>query len=166
MQNKKIQSKTGLTLIETLVAISVLLMSVIGPMVIYSRSISEARFAGNQITAYYLAQEAMEFVKYKVNTNFNDGTLWLVPELSNCIGVNTCTVDSVNDNVNACGGSCPVLRVDNDLYNYISGVNTIFTRGVNIIDNGNEATVVVEVSWTDAVGGKTITIKENIFEWR
>ena len=53
------KNNKGLTLVETLVAISVLLMAVVGPMVIYSKSITNTRYAGDQITAYYLAQEGM-----------------------------------------------------------------------------------------------------------
>ncbi len=169
MQKKKIQSKTGLTLIETLVAISVLLISVVGPMVIYSRSISDARFASNQITAYYLAQEAVEFVKYRIDTNNNASNPNWLDGLNDCFNA-MCTIDVINDLVNACGGNCGgVLFIDSGLYNHLSGTPTVFIRKVNIVDSGNsgnEVTITTTVSWTSVGASKTITVKENIFNWK
>jgi prepilin-type N-terminal cleavage/methylation domain-containing protein len=53
----------GFTLVETLVAVSVLLVVVVGPMTIASRGMQNAYYAGDQTTAIYLAQEAIEYVQ-------------------------------------------------------------------------------------------------------
>jgi len=170
MQKKKIQFKAGLTLIETLVAISVLLISVVGPMVIYSRNISDARFAGNQTTAYYLAQEAIEFVKYRVYTNLNNNVSWM-SGLNNCTSGGTCKVDTVNDNL--CWNGSPFcdafIKLDNGIYNSSSGSNTIFKRDLSIVDGGNggnEVIVTSTVYWTRLGENKNITVTENIFRWQ
>lgn len=55
--------KSGFTLVETLVAISILVVVVIGPLTIAQKGIQNARFATEQITAVYLAQEAIEAVR-------------------------------------------------------------------------------------------------------
>jgi len=177
MNRKKIQSNKGLTLIETLVAISILLIAVVGPMAIYSRSISDARFAGNQVTAFYLAQEAMEFIKAKVYTNFNESTQavpvsWLTG-LDSCTTANDCKVDIPEDKINWTGSPEPSwglnLKYDdiNGLYNYTSGSDTVFSRSVDINDTGSgEATLTVVVSWTNSGVSKSISVKETMFDWQ
>ncbi len=170
MQKKKIQYKVGLTLIETLVAISVLLVSVVGPMVIYSRNISDARFAGNQTTAYYLAQEAIEFVKYRVYTNLNNGNIWM-SGLNNCTAGNICRIDTVNNDLClSTNPNCPdFIKLDNGVYNYNSGTDTIFKRDLSITDGGNggdEAIVTATVTWTRFGENKNVTVSENIFKWQ
>ncbi len=64
IKNKKYKTSLsrGFTLVESLVAISVLLVGVIGPLSLAASAIADGIFARNQITANYLAQEAMEVV--------------------------------------------------------------------------------------------------------
>lgn len=50
----------GFSLIETFVAITILMVAVLGPMTLFSKVISDSIFARNQITAFYLAQEGLE----------------------------------------------------------------------------------------------------------
>jgi type II secretory pathway pseudopilin PulG len=50
------------TLVETLVAITVFLLVIIGPMTIASKGLQNAFFANEQTTATFLAQEALESV--------------------------------------------------------------------------------------------------------
>lgn len=52
----------GYSLVEVLVAITVLLLSIVGPMTIAAKGIQTGRFVGEQTTATYLAQEGIESV--------------------------------------------------------------------------------------------------------
>lgn len=61
MQN--VSYKNGFTLVETLVAISILVMVIVGPMTIAQKGIQNAYFANDQVTAVFLAQEAIEGVR-------------------------------------------------------------------------------------------------------
>lgn len=65
---KHIQQKTGFTLIETLVAISILLIALTGPLTIAAKGLNTAYYARDQITAFYLAQEGIEYLR-----NIRDG---------------------------------------------------------------------------------------------
>ena len=52
----------GYSLVEVLVAISVLLIALVGPLTIASSGLKRANFAKEQTLAIFLAQEGMEAV--------------------------------------------------------------------------------------------------------
>ena len=56
-------SNAGFTLIESLVAISILLLSISAPLTIASKGLASSFFARDQITAFYLAQDAVEYIR-------------------------------------------------------------------------------------------------------
>ncbi len=56
--------RRGFTILESLVAIAILLVALTGPMVFAQQSLRASRLAGDQITAFYLAQDAIELVKH------------------------------------------------------------------------------------------------------
>ena len=158
---------SGLTLIETLVAISILLMAVVGPMTIYSNSISSARYSGNKTIAYYLAQEGIELVKYKINTEFNSGSGWF-SSLPDCIAGN-CTVSVSNDTV--CVGCDTKLYIGaNNLYTHTSSgaTPTNFSRTVKFAGSPPESGALVSstVTWVTPGGNKSVTVEEYMTKWR
>lgn len=53
----------GFSLVEVLVAISILLLVIVGPMTMISRSNNSTAFATEQIAAFFLAQEGLELVQ-------------------------------------------------------------------------------------------------------
>src|SRR3989344_8329238 len=71
----KLKATAGFTLIETLVAIAVLVLSVTAPLEIAAKALFSAFHARNQITAYYLASEAIEYIKNARDTTFLNDVL-------------------------------------------------------------------------------------------
>ncbi|MFA6476546.1 MAG: prepilin-type N-terminal cleavage/methylation domain-containing protein [Candidatus Paceibacterota bacterium] len=59
-KNKK--NLKGFTLIETFVAITILMIVVLGPMSLLSTALRDSRYVGDEITATYLAQEGVELM--------------------------------------------------------------------------------------------------------
>ena len=121
-------SGRGFTLIETLIAISVLLLAITGPLTIATRGLTSAAFARDQVAAYYLAQEAVELIRNKrdnnhfANENWKDGT-------DSCFVEDGCYVDSatVDPIFTPCAESgCPLLQksVTSGFYSYSTGVGT------------------------------------------
>lgn len=175
IQNSKLyiqNSKKGFTLIEALVAITILTISIAGPITIASKGISSSIFARDQITAFYLAQEAVEYVRNKRDENNIKGNDWL-NGLSECMDNNICIIDineSEPDNIirQCSGGICPVLKYDTNtnFYNYSTGDNSIFTRTTNIATiNAREIAITTNLSWSTGKLGKTFTVKEHILDW-
>ncbi len=56
------QHQSGYSLVEVLIAISILLVTLIGPLTIAQKGLQNASFAKQQNTAFFLAQEALEAV--------------------------------------------------------------------------------------------------------
>jgi len=164
----------GFTLIETLVAISVLTMIIIGPLSLATKSIGASLVSQNQITAFYLGQEAIEYILNIRDNNFLQRLGWLTG-LDSCLGINGCYVDVPNNTINSCSGSCPKIKYDGTggfYYNYQTGQDTIFTRVVKIKKisiggNEDEARIEVIISWPEKSGGqKSFTLQEDIFNWK
>ena len=58
-----LKNQSGFSLVETLVAITILLLVVIGPMTIVTNSTKGTNFSGEQVTASFLAQEGLELAQ-------------------------------------------------------------------------------------------------------
>lgn len=57
------RKKSGFTLVETLVAISILIIALTGPLAIIAQSLKTSQFSRDEITAAYLAQEPIEYIR-------------------------------------------------------------------------------------------------------
>ena len=183
----------GFTLIETLFAILILTLAIAGPLTIAARGLNAALIAKDQTTAFYLAQDAIEYIRYardsaclSAGATPCPASTWL-STVSACEGANGCYLDSSNNHpaapTSCSAAGCPVLNYDptTGLYTYAllggSGTATAptpFTRTIQIITpvgsgttNPGEATASTTVSWMD-VGGvpRSISVHEDIFNWQ
>jgi prepilin-type N-terminal cleavage/methylation domain-containing protein len=159
----------GFTLIETMVAITVLLVSLAGPLTIATKGLSAAVFARDQITAFYLAQEAVEFIRNRRDEfGLQANSTGFASAFSSCFS-GVCRVDISNSSVTACTGSCPVLRYNQTtgFYNYVSGTNSRFTRNISFRSLSSfETEVRVTINWTSGLVGKSFSIQENLLDWQ
>jgi len=179
----KIKFQKGFTLIETLVAVLILVTAIAGPLTIASKGLSTALVAKDQTTAYYLAQDAVEFVRYARDTNRLKGNDWIAgtgsgsTDLVPCEAADGCYLDSLANSpsspTNCSAGTCPLMNYDssNHYFNYnAANPVTIFRRTVSITTpvgaNAAEASVTVTVSWSDLPGlTHTIIVRENMLNW-
>lgn len=180
-------SDAGFTLIETLVAISLLSIAITAPMSLTSQSLSSAYYARDQITAYNLAQEGLEAVRA-----VRDGQILLISQ-SPAAGTSLFgpipvdqdfTIDSRQSDpvtaISTCAGACPPLETDGTVYGYDPDtsvwVATHFTRVLHACYiqasgacNGtvsDEMRVTVRVSWpTPSMQTRTFTISDNFYRW-
>lgn len=165
----------GFTLIETLVAIAVLGMAIVGPLTLAIKSIGSAMISQNQITASYLAQEAIEYIRNHRDNNFLQGGGGWLDGLDSCLGGNTCYIDvfDTGNEIKGCTVSCPKIKYDpdNKYYTYKAGEETIFTRTVEITkitinEKEDEARIDVTVQWAEKYGSKSFTLQDDIFNWK
>jgi Tfp pilus assembly protein PilV len=56
------KTKNGYSLVEVLIAISILMLAIVGPLTIAAKSIQTAQYARQQTTAFFLAQEGITII--------------------------------------------------------------------------------------------------------
>lgn len=173
----------GFTVIESLVAVSILVLAVIGTTSAIQSGISSYILSKNQVTAFYLAQEGFEHIRNLRDENILRGRDWLtgVAEDSSdpCYsggGVTKACI--VNPIVGAAPiecdggpGSCPRLRLDETLgfYGYdLSWPETIFRREIvirRVNGNDHEVSVTVTVNWSKGMINRQFKATNNLFDW-
>lgn len=175
--SKAIVRVRGFTLIETLVAVLLLSTAIAGPLTIASKGLSAALIARDQMIAFYLAQDAVEYVRYVRDSNKLDSDPWLTG-LSACTGANGCTIDPTSGTVAACSGTCSLINKYDDgaghvYFSYTLGSVTPqqFRRTVALAapstGETTEEVLTVSVSWRAQSGvTRTISVRENILDWQ
>lgn len=176
----------GFTLIETLVAVSLLIVAIVAPMSLVAQSLTTAYYARDQVVAYSLAQEGIEAIRavrdgeilLNALTGASNDLLEDIP-----IGQDF-TVDATvsgGAGLDPCGGPCEYLRVDaagqsGSLYGHSTAWPT-FTKfrrvayatyvGPAAIQGGqDEVRITVTVTW-DTATGRTRSFKmySNMYRW-
>jgi type II secretory pathway pseudopilin PulG len=157
-------SSRGFSMIETLVAITMLTLAVTAPLTLAGQGLIAANYAKDQVTAFNLAQEAIELVRFHRDnqliaigrgtssadwlTNIKDSSSnsSLVQEGSDPVAAPPIPfrVDTVTGEMRSCTSACPVLILDSatGIYSYLSGsgrANSRFTRTVYVNRRGTTA---------------------------
>ena len=164
--------KHGFTLVETLVAISILMLAILGPLTIASTGLRNSMYARDQITAYYLAQEGIEYARYVRDDNYINGADWLA-NLGHCVNQNGCTIDIpawFDDGYGnyADGNQNKDMYINPDgEYTYVNfGTPSRYTRIITVGETieDKEAKITSTVTWqTGSLSTKTFTLTENMF---
>ena len=135
--------QAGFTLLETLVAVAIFTLSILGIMSVLGSGISTTSYAKDKMAAAYLAQEGIECIR---NTRDNyflyTGTTGLDWD------------DFVSLDMASIGAFCP------------DSANPQFTRQLSkVVVSSNEMKIFSTVSWTQGSGSYQITFSENLFNW-
>ena len=157
--------KNGFTIVETLVAITVLMIAISGPLVVASKGLFGATLSKNQMIASYLAQESMEVVKNKRDNNISSGAVggWL-GGLGTCTNSSPCDAGGIGNAsglqlIIPCSGAPCQIYVRTYGYSHAnsSSVASPFTRkfyihAPNSVNpcTTDECGVTVEVYWNEA----------------
>lgn len=180
-----IYKKNGFTLVEMLVAISILSLSILASFTAVSSNIRNAKYSEDRIVASFLASEAIEYIKNVRDENVirniqgiptNSPVNWLrdiSATISDPCYNRSCIMDSIENTITACTSdhnSCPFLRKH---YSKIYGYNSSWTltkykRSVAVTSiSSTEATVSVTVTWLAPDGTtKTYSLSEIIRNWQ
>ncbi len=181
MKNKQ---TTGFTLLETIVAVTVLVTAIIGPFSLASQTIKAQSIAKNQLIAANLAQEGIElFRNYRANNILRNATdsdggfsHWLDGTDACQSG---CGID-VRTDINApqpapelpgCGtlNNCLLYLNGDSMYGLNpAGTPTKFHRKINIETVSAvppEIKVTTTVTWSEGVGTDTFVVSTDLLNW-
>ena len=178
---------------ETLVAIFILLLAVTGPMMFAQSGLRAAYYSRDQITAFYLAQDSIEFIKNRKDHNILNlsSASWLDAIKSACSNDEGCAVYTnknasdisafVSCNANPSSPGClgtnddgtqdKHLKIDANGYFGDNGTDSIFSRIVKVEENPhgntNEAKVTVIVRWRshENIGMRSIEVVDYMYNW-
>jgi Tfp pilus assembly protein PilV len=159
--------------VETLVAITILVIAIVGPLYAVHKAIMASNVARDQLIATALAQEGLEYVRSVRDTNYLAGASWL-NGLTSCSGTSGCSVDPHTASIAPCAGQrsggCTPLRLSaNKQYTQTQNVSfatTRFSRKVIITSlSPDEIDVAVTVSWTTLRTPYSVTVTEQLYNW-
>lgn len=188
-------SYTGFTLLETIVALSIILAAVIGPVTLITRGILNFGFSENKLVALNLAQEGLELMREIRENNIicdqlNGPASWdwfRDPSGGGIINSGDFEVDTTQTVTISCGASSVTtprmslftdskfyLDPVNGVYSYSGAPNTVFTRKITIdkppadvaIPANDQRDVISVVSWTERSIDRNITLRERMYNWR
>ena len=199
MKSKSIKrnrnSSKAFTLVELLIAISILSISILATFTAVSNNLRSSNFAEDQVVAYYLADEGIEYVRNVRDQNgianivaFGSGgapVSWLDGISQFCI-TTACAVDSPHPSpaqpIASCSGdasTCPYLLIDcpsitgscvgrSGLYGYTAGwTPTQFKRSIKVnVTSATEAVVASTVSWVTNGVSKSYTLSDILRAWQ
>lgn len=166
MDRSKQNKEKGQTLVELMIAMSVMSIGFLGVFAVLSQSLGLNRVVANQYIAANLAAEGIEVVKNITDSNVAQGKPWNT-DLRNGdfrVQYNSGARDFSGDLLSE------PLKFDSakGLYGYDAGAPTKFRRTVSITyKTDNEMQVQSVVVWSDR-GGITFEIKleDRFFNWR
>lgn len=177
--------KRGFTLIETMVAVSILTLAVAGPLYTASRAIVAAETSRDRLTASYLAQEGIEYVRMMRDNeyliayrdratianvsaaawdNFLNGAPADTSAITRCRGpAKICTLGPVLGSATPLaecpGGSCTAS------FSVVPG-GTVFVRTIQATDLSNEETIVSKVTWWFHSAQYSVTTSDHLTPWQ
>lgn len=141
VMQKSAKASHGFTLVETLVAITVLLLVIVGPISAAQKGIQRAYYANEQLSAVFIAQQTIESVR-----QLRDDQALSVWQS----GGDTWDWDAdLECQVEGCPFAPEVVKD-----------NITFTREITIKDEGDRRSVMVVISWenTPLFGTDTPTV--------
>jgi len=166
---QKNRKEKGFTLIETLVALSIFLISIVGIMTVLSSGLTDINSAKKKMTATFLAQEGIEYVRNIRDTNVLysvSGWTNFMGNISDCLTSGGCVIDKDLSMI-PCTSICPVMLYDDSQgFNYSVGDSASFIRTIKVVLSGNseEVNVLSTVSW-GTNSSQSVTLMENLFNW-
>ena|SRR3989344_4852167 len=138
----------GFTLIEALVAVTILTLSIAGPLMVANRAIVAAQMSRQQLTASYLAQEGIEYVRA-----MRDDAYLAAYQAGN-------TSVAWNNFLSQCSGSACVPPLVADAFGN-------FTRSVEVVSvSSTDVRVTSLASWSFHGAIHSVTIYDHLTPWQ
>ena len=148
------------TLIEIMVAISVMIIGIVGVYAVIPRIISISAANTSRFIASQIGREGIELVRNIRDANWLEGGVF-DDGLTDC--ASGCEID-YDDSVFVSFQE-RYLKIDtNGFYNYETGQATKFKRKITITPGVDFLNTKVEITWSGE--GSPLEVEENLYNWR
>ncbi len=161
---KYLLSKRGQTLIESLVALSLLTVGFLSIFALLGRSLSSSRASTESYTATYLAAEGIEVVRNLIDANGIQQRAWN----SGFATAGDYEIEYNSNSLLSNLGRFLSYSPTTNIYNY-SGTNpTHFKRILRVTPVGSDEIIINSiVSWIGQGGGSfTVNLEDHFLKWR
>jgi len=108
----------GFTILETLVAITIILIAITGPLDIIAHSLKASYYSRDEVTAFYLAQEAIEYARNERDNNELSQYTAVKDWLVGAVGSRDGSIDCLNDAGKNPTNKCILLQTTGGDYKY------------------------------------------------
>ena len=168
--------RSGFTLLETIVALALIVSALTGPFALASRGIFGAKFSRSKIIALNLSQEGVELIRQMRENNVLSGAQWR--GLSGTCGARCTRLQDGSyqpDVYTSASGSTPPLSSNapllfdetSGLYSQTSGTATLFTRVVDIsTPSADQMRVLSTVNWIESGIPRRIQLEVALYNWQ
>lgn len=175
-QRTKARERGGFTLLETIVALALIVSAMAGPFTLATRGVFAAKFSRSKVVALNLGQEGIELIRHMREGNVLGGFDWRGlsgPCPARCMRLSDGAYQP--DVYTAAAGSTPPLstgspmRFDDSagLYSQVSGTATPFTRVVSIATPAaDQMRVTATVTWTESNIQRQVRLETVLYNWR
>jgi hypothetical protein len=157
-------NEAGFILVESLVAITIVVVGLLGIFALLSRSLSLNRVVADRYTAAYLAAEGIEIVKNLVDNNLIKDRPW-----NTGLAAGRYEADHDDLLLAAVEGRSLNLDEQSGRYSYAAGQLTRFYRLINLelLGGGEELKVYSTVRWTGRGGANfQVDLEDHFLNWR
>lgn len=162
LQHNRKKRESGYLLIESVVAITLLIVGFLGMLALLSNSIALNRVINDQFIANYLAAEGIEIIKNLIDSNVIQGRPW-----NENINVGDFEVDYQSSQLEVNQNRYILLDLANNRYGYGNGDQTAFKRTVYIdFVSPEQVKVNSIVKWTSRRGKFEINLEDHFFNWK
>jgi type II secretory pathway pseudopilin PulG len=181
--NFSLHSRRGQTLVEALVALSILTVGFVGIVTLLTKSFQLNRTTSNDTQATYLAAEGIEVAKNLIdhdvyeqlspNSNYSWGSCFPYSGSHYYYPIDYETTDCASLDFSNSPPDTP-LYFDSNPHdpaygtfstNSLGRSSTDFVRNIEVTNNGEELDVQSTVVWTDGAVGNTITLEDHFYNW-
>jgi len=170
--------KNGFTLVECLVAISILIIGILSGFILVTKALYNATVIQDRLTASFLAQEGIELVRNIRDTNFirsltSSGVSWRdglgkAEETGVlCYTIDAFSSEGINLKQVSCDSSQPLKYDENqNIYNYQKGYETHFDRKIKIEKiSADEIRVISYLKWKTKNTDFDLEVEDHLYNW-
>ncbi|OGD31083.1 hypothetical protein A3A25_03565 [Candidatus Azambacteria bacterium RIFCSPLOWO2_01_FULL_46_26] len=167
-----LQNNKGFSLLETVVALGILVVGIGGAVGLVAQSLASIEAIKNKVISANLAQEGIEVVRNLRDENWLNDVHWrgegggiLLADGDYRVQYNATALTSFTDTFLQTNSSG--YYGYNNEYGYLGGSDTVFKRKITIsMISDTQIKVISRVDWTEKGRVKFIEIEDRLYNWK